>query len=355
MRVLLLGGTGAIGENLAHILGEKGVKTFVTSRRERLSFKTVSYINGNAHDLSFLKQICTNCFYDAIVDFMSYDTYEFESRIDLLLSSTKQYVFISSARVYSGEELPITEGSSLLLDVCKDIVYLNSDEYALTKARQENILISHSKSNNFTIVRPYITYNQNRLQLGVMEKEEWLYRALQGHTVVFNTDIADKSTTMTSGYDVALGISLLLGMEYAYGEILHITNSQHRTWRQILDIYSKTFEDVTGKELKIKYVSLGSYIKCRPEALRYQVVYDRLYNRIFDVRKEKSFNISQNFIDPENGIKDCLTLFLKNSIFKSIDFKYEGVKDRLTGECYNINKLPNIKQKIKYIKNRFFL
>ena len=40
-------------------------------------------------------------------------------------------------------------------------------------------------------------------QLGVLEKELWLYRALNGRTIVFSKDIAEKSTTLTYGYDVA--------------------------------------------------------------------------------------------------------------------------------------------------------
>lgn len=53
---------------------------------------------------------------------------------------------------------------------------LSIDEYAITKAHQENLLIN-SKNKNWTIIRPYITYSEQRLQLGTFEKEDWLYRA----------------------------------------------------------------------------------------------------------------------------------------------------------------------------------
>ena len=41
---------------------------------------------------------------------------------------------------------------------------------ALQKAREENLLLK-SDSRNWTIIRPYITYYDERLQLGVFEKK----------------------------------------------------------------------------------------------------------------------------------------------------------------------------------------
>ena len=66
----------------------------------------------------------------------------------------------------------------------KDEEYLNTDEYALSKARQENIL-HEAGCNNWTIISPYITFSETRLQLGVLEKEDWLWRAINGYSIVF--------------------------------------------------------------------------------------------------------------------------------------------------------------------------
>ena len=130
----------------------------------------------------------------------------------------------------------ITEDTPKLLDVCKDEEYLSTDEYALTKARQENIL-RKSGSTNWTIIRPYITYSEIRLQLGVNEKETWLYRALHGHTIVFSQDIAKNYTTLTYGYDVARGMASIIGKPETYGEAFHITQSKPMKWSEILNLY----------------------------------------------------------------------------------------------------------------------
>ena len=151
MKVLLLGGTGVIGTYLSNKLNEKGYRIFITTRSpNKLSVDNIHYICGNAMDFSFVKTVVELQKWDVIVDFMTYRTKQFAERIDLLLSHTKQYVFLSSARVYGNLEHPIKESSPKLLDYIKDEEYLSTDEYALTKARQENILFS-SKHSNYTI------------------------------------------------------------------------------------------------------------------------------------------------------------------------------------------------------------
>lgn len=44
MRVLVLGGTGAMGEPLVRMLAERGDEVYVTSRRKRQDKESVHYI-----------------------------------------------------------------------------------------------------------------------------------------------------------------------------------------------------------------------------------------------------------------------------------------------------------------------
>ncbi|HOG19853.1 MAG TPA: NAD-dependent epimerase/dehydratase family protein [Salinivirgaceae bacterium] len=249
MKILLLGGTGAMGEYLSDILSQKGNQTFVTTRSLRTSKENLTFIQGNAKNLSFLKSILDKR-WDAIVDFMVYSTAQFQKRVDLLLNATHQYVFLSSARVYADSESPIVESSPRLLDVSNDVEFLKTDEYSLAKARQEDILRKSGKA-NWTIIRPYITFSSHRLQLGVLEKEDWLYRALKGKTIVFSEDINSKLTTLTFGIDVAKSISALIGEEETYGETFHITTEEHTKWSEILDLYLDILENHLGYRPKV--------------------------------------------------------------------------------------------------------
>ena len=128
---------------------------YVTTRRDlsQPDSSGITYIKGNAKDLTFLASTLKSRHWDAIVDFMVWTT-EFPQVLPLMLESTDQYVFISSARVYAQSDEPITEETPRLLDVSEDQEYLSTNEYALAKAREEDMLF-RSGRNNFTIVRPY--------------------------------------------------------------------------------------------------------------------------------------------------------------------------------------------------------
>lgn len=225
-----------MGEHLCQILSEKkDVNLYVTTRKDRKSGHGITYLKGNAHDILFLKRVLEENNWYAIVDFMNYHTEEFKEHVDLLLKSTRHYVFLSSARVYAESDKPITESSPRLLDICKDEDYLSTDDYSLAKARQEDILFK-SKYSNWTIIRPYITFSKNRLQLTSLEKGAWLYRAIQGRSIVLPRDILEKTTTLTYGYDVALCICKVLEQGMALTSIINIVGDESFKWKEVLDI-----------------------------------------------------------------------------------------------------------------------
>lgn len=58
--------------------------------------------------------------WNTIFDFMFYETSAFKNNVCAFLSATKQYVFVSSARVYADSKNQINENSPRLLDVCDD-------------------------------------------------------------------------------------------------------------------------------------------------------------------------------------------------------------------------------------------
>lgn len=256
---------------------------------------------------------------------------------------------MSSSRVYADFPAPLTENHPRLLDAAADEEYLKTDEYALTKARQEDMLRSSGKT-NWTIIRPYITYSNQRLQLGVYEKELWLYRALHGKTIVFPRAIAEKYTTMTLGRDVANGIAMLIGNENAVGEAFHITTDKPIRWDSVLSIYKRIFKDVTGQEMKVRYTE-----DARPvyEAMgnKYQVIYDRLFDRRFDNSKLLQAVGRCDFEPPESGLERCLREFLEKPVFRQMPGP--AVMDRLAGERTNLSEIAGMEKKAKYLAVRY--
>ena len=278
-QILILGGTGPLGTNLVDILNSQdNSHIVVTSRKSHDNYGNVEYRCGDAHDTEWLKSILEERNWDAIVDFMLYTTEEFVERLNLLLESTRQYVFTSSARVYAnsnGER--INEESPRLLDITNDKKFLQTDSYAITKARQEDALMQRPLK-NWTIIRPYLTFSDNRLQLGVMEKEHWLIPALNNRPIVFSRDIAAHYTTMTDGAVVAKCIAALIGKQESYGEVFLIASNVSYKWDDILKWYLDCIFEERGEKPTVFYTeqwdsTYGGEV--------YEWKYDRLYDRFF--------------------------------------------------------------------------
>lgn len=352
MNILILGGTGAMGVHLTNILSEQGHHVFVTSRAKHTDQANIHFLQGDAHDSTFLQQCVKTNPFDAIVDFMIYSTAEFASRIDLLLSSARHYIFLSSARVYADTQPVIREDSPRLLDTCTDTSYLSTDEYALSKAREENLLYQ-SSHDNWTIIRPYITYSENRLQLGVLEKENWLYRAIHGLTIVFSEDIASKVTTLTYGYNVAQGIAAIIGKKEAWKQAFHITADECLTWQEIFELYLSVLENKAGIKPKIMMIRQNPRVNM-PNS-KWQVVVDRYYNRRFDNTKINKFVDTKSFVKPKEGLKLCLEKFLEHPHFNIKGWNEHALYDRIAGEWTPMREIPTWEHRIKYLLRRTIL
>lgn len=348
--ILIFGGTGAMGEHLVNILSEnKDNQVYVTTRKKRESkSENVLYVEGDAKDNVFLSSILNRKKWDCIVDFMIYNTDEFKNRAYKLLESTGQYVFLSSSRVYADSDTAITENSPRLLDVCTDKEYLSTDEYALTKARQENFLFG-SKHKNWTIIRPYITYSEQRLQLGVLEKEEWLYVALNGNTIIFSDDIASKTTTLTYGGDVANGIASLIGKNESFADSFHITSENPIQWKTVMDIYIGILEKNGITPSIIMEKECYRTHNLRPA---YQVIYDRYFNRTFDNTKISHFVDVSTFKKTSEGLSECLSKFLLHPEFRCM--LYENAVS-VHNVRIPLSRLNDNKNRAKYLLMRLGL
>lgn len=349
MKILLLGGTGAMGIHISEILSTKGYEIFITSRKPRKNSEKIFYLKGNAKELRVISELCEQ-HWDVIIDFMVYSIEELKERIDMILKSTNQYIFISSARVYADSPL-IKEDSLRLFDVCQDKEYVNSNEYAIAKAKEENVLFN-AKYKNWTIVRPSLTYAENRLQLGVYEKENWLYRTLKGRSIVFSKDLMDRYYTLSYGKDVADGIANLVGKPEAIEQAFNIVIKESFQWKEILNIYLEVLEEKTGKRPKVVLTEKCTNLKL-PYA-RYQVLYGRYFNRHFDNEKISKLVDTSKWVLPQEGLKKCLISFLDNPKFLDIDWHKEALIDKAAGEWTPLKEIPGKKTKIKYMKWRIW-
>lgn len=347
MRILVLGGTGAMGKALVPILVSRGLEVTATSRTEQPSQGNLTWRRGDAHDGAFLEELMKERL-DAVVDFMTYTAEAFSARMDRLLSGTDQYIFLSSSRVYADAGGAIREDSPRLLDTPPTRAYLTLKEYALEKARGEDLLAGSGRK-NWTVVRPYITYNSNRLQLGVMEKELWLQRALERQTIVFPKAISERLTTLTYGGDVAAVIAELIGNPAALGERVHIASPEPVRWSEVLGVYCDVLEERTGKRPRV-FLTEDLNPSSKKAYLRAQVYYDRLYDRVFSIEKaERLCGHKLRFVRPQDGLKRCLEEFLDGDRqFLYRHWNYETYADHVTGEPWRLERFPTLRRKAGY-------
>jgi nucleoside-diphosphate-sugar epimerase len=345
-KILLLGGTGAMGVYLAPELVSDGHEVHVTTRLNIPNASSLlQYISGNARDESFVERITREQSYDAIVDFMIYSTDEFKHRRDHLLCSTEHYLFLSSYRVFADTgKKPITERSPRLIDVCKDSKYLATDEYALAKARQEDIL-RDSSMQNWTILRPCITYSKNRFQFGTLEANTLCYRAIQGVPVIMAREILSKTTTMTWAGDAAKLIARLILKEHALKDDFNVATSEHHTWNEVADVY----RDAIG--LQIVESDLDTYEKV--VGGKYQIRYDRLLHRRLDNQKIlQSTGLAQSeFMSLSDGLKIELNNYRLAPNFTHLDLGLHARMDVATYSNIGMNTLSS-QQIIEYKEHR---
>lgn len=348
MNILILGGTGSIGAALVKVLKSTPWNVVVTSRKANGCAGNVTYLEGNAHEKSFLTECLQKKKWDVIVDFMAYSTEEFSGKYEKFLESTRQYFFLSSSRVYAKSDGHITENSARLLDICDDEEYLKTDEYALAKARQENLLFA-SRNKNWTIIRPYKTYNDYRIQLGMFEKEDWLYRVLMGKTVAFPQGVAQKRTTLTYAEDVAIAIKELIGNPKALGEAFHITTTESITWKEICDAYANVFQRRLNQKMKVRFVDTEDIFY--EIWNKYQIMYDCNYDRLFDNSKiDRVTNGKIKYTRFSDGCDRCLTKFITNPIWRSIDWKLQFWMNHITNDKTRLWEVIGLKEKARYLK-----
>ena len=119
---------------------------------------------------------------------------------------------------------------------------------------------------------------------------------------MFSRNIAEKYTTLTYGYDVALRIADLIGNPKAVGQVYQIATGKYIKWKDVLAVYLDTLEKELGKRPEVFMTE-----QCDPfteKNNQYQVHCDREYNRKFsDAKIQQDTKETEPFMPAEKGEK----------------------------------------------------
>ena len=158
------------------------------------------------------------------------------------------------------------------------------EDYSLIKARGEDILTS-SSFDNYTMIRPAITFSSFRYQLVTLEANVVVDRMTKGKTILLPEAALEVQATMSWAGDVAKMIAKLLFKKHAMKESYTLATAEHQTWGEVAGYY----REIGG--LKILPVDTETYLKMHSGSetidrhCRWQLDYDRLFDRVVDNRK----------------------------------------------------------------------
>lgn len=322
-KALVLGGTGALGVYMVEeLLNTGNTVDAVTMDDVTSDNPNLRYLKVNGKDEKVIDDLLKNN-YDVVIDYMLYFSKEEFGKVYMkFLDNTKHYIFLSSYRIYADSDKPITEESDRLLDTATDEVFLNSGDYSLYKAQEEDMLRASGRK-NFSIIRPVITYSKNRFQLTILEAPTVVYRMRQGKTLVLPEEAMDKQTTMSWSSDSAKMVSGLLLNEKAFGETYTIGTAEHHTWREVAEMY----REIGGlKYITVDYNTFLSIIAPGNNITRQQLTYDRMFNRVVDNSKilEVSGMKQEELMTLKEGLKRELARLPMDTVWED-----NGMNERM--------------------------
>ena len=273
-RALLIAGGGTLGSYAAWELLRKGWAVDVILLEKRVSLSpSLRYITARVDD-GLLRKLFRENRYDTVIDFIHYpDPAAYRQRADLLLANTDQLIFLSSYRVYANEETPVKESSPLLLDVVTDRDFLENETYAVPKTKNERYLRSTGK-NNYTIVRPLISFSHYRLDLICTGAPLLLRRQADGKPVLLPAEARYLTAGVGWAGNIGKMFAGLAGNEKALGGTFTLGTDENPTWDEVAGYY----REIMG--IDTVWVDTDVYRKTLTD--RFYLTYDRLYDRRID-------------------------------------------------------------------------
>lgn len=279
LRVLYLGGSGTISASCVALSAAAGMRVAVLNRgrnaAERVLPEPVEAIVGDVADPAGLARALGDRTWDAVVNFLSYDSPDAERMVQLLEGRTAQYVHISSGSIYAKpvRSLPITESTPVAPNPAL--------EYARAKLRAEEALLAAHRRSGFpvTVVRPSHTYDDANPPL----PGGWTVvdRMLRGEEIPVHGD-GTSLWTLTHAQDFAQGLVGLLGSPKAIGEVFNITGDDVLTWDEIYRMIAAAF----GVDARLVHVASEMYPLVAPEWFwSGEMVGDIGHSAIFDMSK----------------------------------------------------------------------
>lgn len=359
-KILVYGGSGIISTEIVKLAINSGNSVTVVNRGKHPHFfsddvKCITADLRNEALESLREKITEN--YDTVIDLISYKPTELEKLMQLSKSKCSQYIFFSSATVYSPKI-----GRYIESDQIGDSTW----SYATNKALCEKQLAENASDFGFsyTIIRPYITYGETRIpfQFAPLEYYTIINRMKCGKCIpVFENSV---KCTMTTAADFAVGAVGLIQNTDGYGKAFHITGNYEITWNDALKIEAKAF----GEQCSMIPIPLSVFqnLKLSGGLNTDEVIGDKSRKMLFDNSKIcKAVPSFQGTTKLEDMMPKIVEYYNRFPVARKINYAWDGRADRmliLTGQLsasqkrslrFSSTEPYTFKEKIIYLINRY--
>jgi len=340
MKVLLIGGTGTLSSDTTQLCIDRGYDVYLLNRGNRNTFKgeNLHYLIGDINDVEGVKKVLLGHSFDVVIDYLTYNVETLKKRIDVLGSLVQQYVFISSATVFSGSRGIIDEKTPL-----------DNDGWSYSKKKRlcEEYLHNTKLPFHYTIVRPYVTYGNRRIPFPIISKKSFwnlIYRIENGLPILMCGD-GNQQVTLTHTKDFAVGICGLLMNEQAYGEDFNIVGNNIYTWNDVIRIIEKN----VGKNA-IVVNAPTEQLANQIYSLKEELLFDKANSHVFD--NSKLLHVVPEFtsdITLEIGLTDTLNNLRNTDTLHIIDESWNAMENVLCRKYGYKGVKVTIKQYVVYI------
>ena len=283
-KILLIAGGGTLGTHVSNEILRLGGSVDIICPEEKVSNNERLRFFRSLVSRELLDSIFADNYYDAIVDFIHYkDPEEYKKMYCYLIEHTDHLVFLSSYRVYANTTEKITEESARLLEVETDEKFLAKENYAIPKSICEDWLRTEKKGQNWTIVRPVISFSHTRLDLVLYSGTEILKYVDANKPLLLPKTVKDNGAGIDWAGNSGKLIANLLFKPHTFGETYTVYSNHGSTWGDV----AKAYEEVTGAQ--IIWGEEDDYVATLPFNKKPWLVdmwyHDRIYTRWIDGSK----------------------------------------------------------------------
>jgi nucleoside-diphosphate-sugar epimerase len=320
----MIGGTGNISTAVSGQLLREGHELHLLCRNgiQNAPHLSGAFVHiGDIHNEAETARFMANKEFDAIVNWIVWDTAQAKRDIRLFGGKTAQYIFISTASVYQKPPASyiVTEKTPLANPYW---------EYSRKKIACEQALTEAYEKEGFpvTIVRPSLTYGDKWIPYVMASDISWslVDRIRQGKRVIVPGD-GTSLWTITHNTDFAQGFAGLVGNGAAIGEDFHITSDEVLTWGDAL----AQIGEAVGTEAITAHISTEFILAFMPQK-EGSLLGDKVLSTVFDNGKLKKFVPRYKpAVSFREGIKKTVAFLESNPQMQTVDAPYEAMIDRI--------------------------